>query len=122
VGRMLLKECEQAAAAHGFRRLELMATLTGIALRTRGPLLERHDLEPPTASASPRPHDPRPRPESPDVPPKSRLCPVRNKSDSRCSRGCRSRDSHTVGRRSLRATFAPLEASWRRASTLSTQT
>jgi GNAT superfamily N-acetyltransferase len=47
VGRMLLKECERAAAASGFRRLELMATLTGIAFYEREgfSLLERHDLE-----------------------------------------------------------------------------
>ena len=30
VGRMLLDECERAARAEGFRRLELMATLTGV--------------------------------------------------------------------------------------------
>lgn len=47
VGRMLLKECERAAAASGFRRLELMATLTGIAFYEREgfSLEERHELE-----------------------------------------------------------------------------
>jgi GNAT superfamily N-acetyltransferase len=47
VGRMLLKECERAAAAGGFHRLELMATLTGIAFYEREgfSLLERHDLD-----------------------------------------------------------------------------
>ena len=35
VGRMLLRECEKAARASGFRRLELMATLTGIAFYER---------------------------------------------------------------------------------------
>ena len=47
VGRLLLRECERAAAASGFRRLELMATLTGIAFYQREgfSLQERHDLE-----------------------------------------------------------------------------
>lgn len=47
VGRMLLEECKRAAAASGFHRLELMATLTGIAFYEREgfSLLERHDLE-----------------------------------------------------------------------------
>jgi GNAT superfamily N-acetyltransferase len=47
VGRMLLRECERAAGARGFRRLELMATLTGIAFYEREgfTLLERHELE-----------------------------------------------------------------------------
>ena len=47
VGRMLLRECERAAAANGFRRLELMATLTGIAFYEREgfSLLERHELD-----------------------------------------------------------------------------
>jgi len=47
VGRLLLQECERAAAANGFRRLELMATLTGIAFYQRAgfSLRERHDLE-----------------------------------------------------------------------------
>jgi GNAT superfamily N-acetyltransferase len=47
VGRMLLQECELAAAAGGFRRLEPMATLTGIAFYQREgfSLLERDDLE-----------------------------------------------------------------------------
>ena len=47
VGRMLLQECERAAAANGFRHLELMATLTGIPFYQREgfSLQERHDLE-----------------------------------------------------------------------------
>ena len=36
LARLLLEECEKAARAGGFRRLELMATLTGV------PLYERH--------------------------------------------------------------------------------
>ena len=32
IGRMLLSECERAARREGFRRMELMATLSGIAL------------------------------------------------------------------------------------------
>jgi GNAT superfamily N-acetyltransferase len=35
LGRMLLDACEAAARAHGFRSLELMATLTGQKLYTR---------------------------------------------------------------------------------------
>lgn len=35
VGRLLLRECEKAARAGGFRRLELAATLTGIAFYER---------------------------------------------------------------------------------------
>lgn len=34
IGRKLMEQCEQAAYAAGFRRLELMATLTGVALYT----------------------------------------------------------------------------------------
>ena len=47
VGRMLLRECEKAARESGFRRLELMATLTGIAFYEREgfTLHERHELE-----------------------------------------------------------------------------
>lgn len=47
VGRMLLRECERAARASGFRRLELMATLTGIGFYEREgfTLHERHELE-----------------------------------------------------------------------------
>ena len=37
LARLILQECERAARADGFRRLELMATLTGVALlRARG--------------------------------------------------------------------------------------
>ncbi len=35
IGRRLLDACESAAKAEGFRRLELMATLTGVALYER---------------------------------------------------------------------------------------
>ena len=35
IGRRLLDECERAARAEGFRRLELMATLMGVALYER---------------------------------------------------------------------------------------
>ena len=47
VGRLLLQECEHAAAANGFRRLELMATLTGVAFYQRQGFFPRewHDLE-----------------------------------------------------------------------------
>ncbi len=46
VGRLLLRECEKAARAGGFRRLELMATLTGIAFYEREgfAILERHEI------------------------------------------------------------------------------
>ncbi len=45
--RLLLQECERAARADGFRRLELMATLPGIPFYEREGfiLLERHELE-----------------------------------------------------------------------------
>jgi GNAT superfamily N-acetyltransferase len=36
IGRLLMEECERAARAEGFRRMELMATLTGIPLYERG--------------------------------------------------------------------------------------
>jgi GNAT superfamily N-acetyltransferase len=47
IGRRLMEECERAARAHGFRGLELMATLTGIPLYERSGfrILERLDLE-----------------------------------------------------------------------------
>jgi GNAT superfamily N-acetyltransferase len=47
IGRRLLEECERAARQHGFRRMELMATLTGIPLYERSGfrVLERIDLE-----------------------------------------------------------------------------
>jgi GNAT superfamily N-acetyltransferase len=47
LGRLILQECERAARAEGFRRLELMATLPGIPFYKREgfTLLERHDLE-----------------------------------------------------------------------------
>ena len=47
VARLLLRECERAARAEGFRRLELMATLTGIPFyECEGfAVLERQDLE-----------------------------------------------------------------------------
>jgi GNAT superfamily N-acetyltransferase len=46
VGRLLLRECEKAARAGGFRRLELMATLTGIALYQREgfAIVERQEI------------------------------------------------------------------------------
>ena len=46
VARLLLAECRRAARADGFRRLELMATLTGIPFYEREgfTILERHDL------------------------------------------------------------------------------
>jgi GNAT superfamily N-acetyltransferase len=47
IGRRLLKECERAAREQGFRRMELMATLTGIPLYERSGfrVLEPLDLE-----------------------------------------------------------------------------
>lgn len=47
VARRLLAECERAARASGFRRLELMATLTGIPFYEREgfDVLERQELE-----------------------------------------------------------------------------
>jgi GNAT superfamily N-acetyltransferase len=36
IGRLLMDECERAALREGFRRMELMATLTGIPLYERG--------------------------------------------------------------------------------------
>jgi GNAT superfamily N-acetyltransferase len=47
VARSLLRECERAARAEGFRRLELMATLTGLPFYEREgfAVLERQDLE-----------------------------------------------------------------------------
>ena len=47
VGRLLLAECERAARASGFRRLELMATLTGLPFYEREGfrVLERQELE-----------------------------------------------------------------------------
>ena len=47
LGRRILDACEQEARARGFRRLELMATLTGIALYERAGfrIVERVDLE-----------------------------------------------------------------------------
>ena len=47
VGRLLLRECERGARAAGFRRLELMATLTGIAFYEREgfTVLERQEVE-----------------------------------------------------------------------------
>ena len=51
VARLLLRECERAARAGGFRRLELMATLTGLPFYEREGfvVLERQDLELPDA-------------------------------------------------------------------------
>jgi GNAT superfamily N-acetyltransferase len=47
LGRRLIEECEGAARARGFRRMELMATLTGIPLyeRVGFRLVERVDLK-----------------------------------------------------------------------------
>jgi hypothetical protein len=44
---LLLEQCERAARASGFRRLELMATLTGIPLYEHEGfrIVERQDLE-----------------------------------------------------------------------------
>jgi GNAT superfamily N-acetyltransferase len=46
VGRLLLRECEKAAGAGGFRRLELAATLTGIAFYEREgfTILDRQEI------------------------------------------------------------------------------
>jgi hypothetical protein len=45
VARLLLRECERAARENGFRRLELMATLTGLPFYEREGflVLERED-------------------------------------------------------------------------------
>lgn len=43
IGRMLMEACEAAARSEGFRRMELMATLTGVALYERGGF---HAVEP----------------------------------------------------------------------------
>ncbi len=55
VARRLLRECERAAGADGFGRLELMATLTGIPFYEREGfvLLERQELELPDATRFP---------------------------------------------------------------------
>lgn len=45
IGRMLMEECERAARADGFRRMELMATLTGIPLYARGGFVARERVE-----------------------------------------------------------------------------
>jgi GNAT superfamily N-acetyltransferase len=47
VARLLLRECERAARESGFRRLELMATLTGLPFYERAGfvVLEREDLK-----------------------------------------------------------------------------
>jgi len=47
LARLLLEHCERAARASGFRRLELMATLTGIPLYERDGfrIVERQELE-----------------------------------------------------------------------------
>jgi GNAT superfamily N-acetyltransferase len=47
VARLLLAECERAARAEGFRRLELMATLTGIPFYEREgfAIVEDNDIE-----------------------------------------------------------------------------
>jgi GNAT superfamily N-acetyltransferase len=47
IARLLLEHCERAAQAGGFRRLELMATLTGLPLYERDGFraLERQELE-----------------------------------------------------------------------------
>jgi len=47
IARLLLEQCERAARAGGFRRLELMATLTGLPFYEREGfrVLERQDLE-----------------------------------------------------------------------------
>ena len=47
VARLLLRECERSAGASGFRRLELMATLTGLPFYEREgfTVLERQELE-----------------------------------------------------------------------------
>ena len=42
---MLMDECERAARADGFRRMELMATLTGIPLYARGGFVARERVE-----------------------------------------------------------------------------
>jgi len=47
LGRLILEECSRAARSSGFRRLELMATLTGIAFYEREGfrILDRTDLD-----------------------------------------------------------------------------
>jgi GNAT superfamily N-acetyltransferase len=47
IARLLLEQCERAARDSGFRRLELMATLTGLPFYEREGfrVLERHELE-----------------------------------------------------------------------------
>lgn len=55
IGRLMMEECERAARESGVRRMELMATLTGIPLYERSGfrLLERVDLELPDGVAFP---------------------------------------------------------------------
>ncbi|HKA37012.1 MAG TPA: GNAT family N-acetyltransferase [Thermoanaerobaculia bacterium] len=55
VARLLLAECRRAALAEGFRRLELMATLTGIPFYEREgfSIVERRDLSLPGGVAFP---------------------------------------------------------------------
>lgn len=47
IGRMLLGECERAAKQEGFRRLELMATLSGVGLYENAGFrrVEPHELQ-----------------------------------------------------------------------------
>jgi GNAT superfamily N-acetyltransferase len=45
IGRMILDECERAARMEGFRRLELMATLSGIPLYERGGFRRAEETE-----------------------------------------------------------------------------
>jgi GNAT superfamily N-acetyltransferase len=55
VGRLLLAQCERAARAEGFRRLELMATLTGVPFYEREgySVVERRELELPDGERFP---------------------------------------------------------------------
>ncbi|HEV8118755.1 MAG TPA: GNAT family N-acetyltransferase [Thermoanaerobaculia bacterium] len=55
IARLLLSECRRAARAEGFRRLELMATLTGIPFYEREgfSIVERRDLSLPEGVAFP---------------------------------------------------------------------
>ena len=45
IGAMLIDACERAARAEGFRRMELMATLTGIPLYERGGFVRKDAVE-----------------------------------------------------------------------------
>jgi len=48
VGRLILEQCEAAAAAEGYRELELMATLAGLPLYEAAGFIAIEELEDPT--------------------------------------------------------------------------